>query len=71
LRSLDFLYSVLFQLNQALIPGGASGFGVYAGATIHDVAQVVATGRSIGPDAADTLDGHFKFPYKDFSFRSR
>jgi uncharacterized integral membrane protein (TIGR00698 family) len=51
-----FLYPVLFQLNQgwALIPGGASSFGVYAGSTIHEVAQVVAAGRSIGPDAADT-----------------
>jgi uncharacterized integral membrane protein (TIGR00698 family) len=51
-----FLYPVLFQLNQAwgLIPGGASGFGVYTGSTIHEVAQVVAAGRSIGPDAADT-----------------
>jgi uncharacterized integral membrane protein (TIGR00698 family) len=51
-----FLYPVLFQLNQgwALIPGGTSGFGVYAGSTIHEVAQVVAAGRSIGPDAADT-----------------
>jgi uncharacterized integral membrane protein (TIGR00698 family) len=51
-----FLYPVLFQLNQgwALIPGGTSGFGVYAGSTIHEVAQVVAAGRSIGVDAADT-----------------
>jgi uncharacterized integral membrane protein (TIGR00698 family) len=51
-----FLYPVLFQLNQgwALIPGGSSGFGVYTGSTIHEVAQVVAAGRSIGPDAADT-----------------
>ncbi len=33
--------------------GGATGFGLYAGATIHEVAQVVAVGRAIGPEAAD------------------
>ena len=51
-----FLYPVLFQLNQAwgVIPGGAKGFGQYAGSTIHEVAQVVAAARSIGPEAADT-----------------
>ena len=50
-----FLYPVLFQLNQAwgVIPGGAKGFGQYAGSTIHEVAQVVAAARSIGPEAAD------------------
>ncbi len=51
-----FLYPVLFQLNQPwqLIPGGANGFGLFAGSTIHEVAQVVAAARSIGPEAADT-----------------
>ena len=51
----NFLYPVLFQLNQAWgeIPGGAKGFGQYAGSTIHEVAQVVAAARSIGPEAAD------------------
>lgn len=51
-----FLYPVLYQLNQhwQLIPGGAHGFGIYAGSTIHEVAQVVAAARSVGPDAADT-----------------
>jgi uncharacterized integral membrane protein (TIGR00698 family) len=51
-----FLYPLLFQLNQhwALIPGGANGFGIYAGSTIHEVAQVVAAARSVGPGAADT-----------------
>jgi uncharacterized integral membrane protein (TIGR00698 family) len=50
-----FLYPALFQLNQAwgVIPGGAKGFGQYAGSTIHEVAQVVAAARSIGPEAAD------------------
>ncbi len=51
-----FLYPMLFELNQhwQLIPGGANGFGVYTGSTIHEVAQVVAAARSVGPTAADT-----------------
>ncbi len=51
-----FLYPVLFDLNQQwqLIPGGAEGFGIYVGSTIHEVAQVVAAARSVGPHAADT-----------------
>lgn len=51
-----FLYPVLFRLSQSwgLIPGGAAGFGVYAGSTIHEVAQVVAAAQAIGPEAADT-----------------
>ena len=50
-----FLYPVLFELNQHLqwIPGGAAGFGIYAGSTIHEVAQVVAAARSVGADAAN------------------
>lgn len=50
------LYPLLFQLNLqwGLIPGGANGFGIYAGSTIHEVAQVVAAARSVGPDAADS-----------------
>jgi uncharacterized integral membrane protein (TIGR00698 family) len=50
-----FLYPVLFDLNQQwqVIPGGADGFGIYAGSTIHEVAQVVAAARSVGPHAAD------------------
>ncbi|SCK34931.1 conserved hypothetical integral membrane protein [Variovorax sp. HW608] len=51
-----FLYPVLFDLSQQwhLIPGGTNGFGIYAGSTIHEVAQVVAAARSVGPEAADT-----------------
>lgn len=51
-----FLYPVLYQLNVqwGVIPGGAHGFGLFAGSTIHEVAQVVAAARSIGPEAADT-----------------
>ncbi|MEO7104982.1 MAG: YeiH family protein [Rhodoferax sp.] len=51
-----FLYPMLFELNQKwqLIPGGADGFGIYIGSTIHEVAQVVAAARSISSHAADT-----------------
>ena len=51
-----FLYPALYQLNAqwGVIPGGATGFGLFAGSTIHEVAQVVAAGRSISPEAADT-----------------
>jgi uncharacterized integral membrane protein (TIGR00698 family) len=51
-----FLYPMLFELNQKwqLIPGGAEGFGIYVGSTIHEVAQVVAAARAVGPHAADT-----------------
>ena len=51
-----FLYPVLFELNRQwqLVPGGADGFGIYIGSTIHEVAQVVAAARSVGPHAADT-----------------
>lgn len=51
-----FLYPLLYPQNQhwSLIPGGASGFGIYAGSTIHEVAQVVAAARSVGSRAADT-----------------
>jgi uncharacterized integral membrane protein (TIGR00698 family) len=51
-----FLYPLLFELNQKwqLIPGGAARFGIYAGSTIHEVAEVVAAARAVGPQAADT-----------------
>jgi uncharacterized integral membrane protein (TIGR00698 family) len=51
-----FLYPVLFGLNQhwQLVPGGANGFGIYVGSTVHEVAQVVAAARSVGAHAADT-----------------
>jgi len=49
------LYPALHRagLHWPFIPGGDAGFGRYAGATIHEVAQVVAVGRAIGPAAAD------------------
>ncbi len=51
-----FLYPVLFQLDQdwGLLPRAPGTWGVYIGATVHEVAQVVAAGRSIGIEAADT-----------------
>lgn len=51
-----FLYPALFELNQQWqwVPGGADGFGIYIGSTLHEVAQVVAAARSVGPHAADT-----------------
>ncbi|WAC71505.1 YeiH family protein [Roseateles sp. SL47] len=50
-----FLYPWMFALNQSLqwIPGGAHGFGLYTGATIHEVAQVVVAGRGMSPEATD------------------
>ncbi|HEY0231444.1 MAG TPA: YeiH family protein [Dokdonella sp.] len=32
----------------------ANGFGIYAGATVHEVAQVVAIGNAVSPAATDT-----------------
>jgi uncharacterized integral membrane protein (TIGR00698 family) len=51
-----FLYPLLFELNAVwhFIPGGTERFGVYAGSTIHEVAQVVAASRSISADSAST-----------------
>ncbi|OVZ59680.1 hypothetical protein CDO44_11140 [Pigmentiphaga sp. NML080357] len=51
-----FLYPFLYELNAqwGLIPGGAHGFGVYVGSTVHEVAQVIAAARAVGTEAADT-----------------
>jgi len=51
-----FLYPALYHLNAHwhFVGGGDGVFGVYVGSTVHEVAQVVATARSIGPNAADT-----------------
>ncbi|MBV6867336.1 YeiH family protein [Xanthomonas euvesicatoria] len=51
-----FLYPVLYHLvahsrGFALSP---AAYGVFAGSTIHEVAQVVAAGRAIGEQAANT-----------------
>jgi uncharacterized integral membrane protein (TIGR00698 family) len=51
-----FLYPALYGLNQHwhLLPAGSRAFGIYAGSTIHEVAQVFAAGRSISVDTANT-----------------
>jgi uncharacterized integral membrane protein (TIGR00698 family) len=51
-----FLYPALYQLNLVwhLLPSSPSAFGVYVGSTVHEVAQVVAAGRSISQEAANT-----------------
>ena len=50
-----FLYPLLYQLNLGLHVLGATpaAFGVYIGSTVHEVAQVVAAGKSIGQEAAN------------------
>jgi uncharacterized integral membrane protein (TIGR00698 family) len=49
-----FLYPMLFELNKhwQLISGDATDFGIYAGSTIHEVAQVVAAANAMGSSAA-------------------
>ena len=51
-----FLYPALYDLNRhfGFVPAGVNAFGIYAGSTIHEVAQVVAAAGAIGPDAANT-----------------
>lgn len=48
-----FLYPALYQLAQhwGILADTPATFGVYAGSTIHEVAQVVAASKSIHPDA--------------------
>ena len=50
-----FLYPYLYQLNltQHWIANNSAAFGIYAGSTIHEVAQVVAAGLSISPAVSD------------------
>jgi uncharacterized integral membrane protein (TIGR00698 family) len=51
-----FLYPLLYGLNErwTLVPSGPQAFGIYAGSTIHEVAQVMAAGRQVGAEAANT-----------------
>lgn len=51
-----FLYPLLYRLNLQwhLVPQSPSAFGVYIGSSVHEVAQVVAAGRSISQETADT-----------------
>jgi uncharacterized integral membrane protein (TIGR00698 family) len=50
-----FLYPLLYQLNQGwhVLAATPTTFGVYIGSTVHEVAQVVAAGKSIGQEAAN------------------
>ncbi|WP_432784994.1 hypothetical protein AAEX37_01918 [Oligella sp. MSHR50489EDL] len=47
-----FIYPVLFPIFTHYI--SESAFGVYVGSSVHEVAQVVAIGKVLGPDVADT-----------------
>jgi uncharacterized integral membrane protein (TIGR00698 family) len=49
-----FSYPVLYRMLQAHWPDAVSAhaFGIYAGSTIHEVAQVMVAGRALGEDAA-------------------
>lgn len=51
-----FIYPQLYALNLHWhwLPLAPAAFGVYAGSSIHEVAQVVAAARSVGADAAAT-----------------
>lgn len=48
-----FAYPWLYHLNLQYqwLPFDQETFGIYTGSTIHEVAQVVAAGHAIGPDA--------------------
>ena len=50
-----FLYPLLYQLNLSwhVLAATPSAFGVYIGSTVHEVAQVVAAGKSIGQETAN------------------
>ena len=51
-----FIYPILYAVGpmQGWVPGGAQGFGLYIGSTVHEVAQVVAAARAATPEAVDT-----------------
>lgn len=49
-----FLYPVLFHMGLSFIPSNTTAFGIYAGSTIHEVAQVAAAASSISADTANT-----------------
>lgn len=50
-----FLYPVMYHFGATLLPlfSSEGRYGVYAGSTIHEVAQVFAAGQAIGAQAAD------------------
>jgi uncharacterized integral membrane protein (TIGR00698 family) len=45
-----FVYPLIYPL----LPLDAAQYGIYAGSTVHEVAQVVAAGVAVSPEAADT-----------------
>jgi uncharacterized integral membrane protein (TIGR00698 family) len=50
-----FLYPMLFELAaRHFMSVSQSAYGIYAGSTIHEVAQVVAAGRAVSESAANT-----------------
>ncbi len=51
-----FLYPLLYRFNLQwhLLEPSPSTFGIYAGSTIHEVAQVMAAARSVSQEAANT-----------------
>lgn len=51
-----FLYPALYHLNAHLhlLAMSPTAYGIYAGSTIHEVAQVVAAGKAIADSAANT-----------------
>ena len=50
-----FLYPLLYQwgVGAGWMPLDETGFGVFTGSTVHEVAQVVAAGRAVSEPAAD------------------
>jgi len=49
-----FSYPALYAAVNAHHALSPEAYGIYAGSTIHEVAQVVAAGRAVSPSAADT-----------------
>ncbi|GAC1309569.1 MAG: YeiH family protein [Steroidobacteraceae bacterium] len=51
-----FVYPALYHLNSRyqLLHVTPAAYGIFAGSTIHEVAQVVAAGRAVADSAADT-----------------
>ena len=51
-----FLYPGIYHfiLRNHLLPMSSASYGIFTGSTVHEVAQVLAAGRSISEDAANT-----------------
>jgi len=51
-----FLYPVLYHLNEQyhVLTMSPTAYGIFAGSTIHEVAQVVAAGRAVSDEATNT-----------------